>query len=102
MAYQPFAERHHVFQVREGGFGLEHPEFREVAPRFRFFRAKRGAKTINLAQRRRQGFAVELAGLRQVSFLIVDVLHFKKCGRAFAGRGREDGRVGESVALARP
>ena len=61
VADQPFAERHHVFQVRVGGFRLEHPEFGEVAARLRFFRAKRGPEAVDLAERRGRGFDVELA-----------------------------------------
>ena len=33
-ADQAFAERHHVVEVGVGGFGLEHPEFGEVAAGF--------------------------------------------------------------------
>ncbi len=38
--------------------------------------------------------------MRQIGFLIVDVIHFEQSGRAFAGGGREHGRVSERVALA--
>ena len=102
VADQAFAERHHVFQVRVGGFGLEHPEFGQVAARLRFFGAKGGPKTVDLAQRRGHGFDVKLAGLREVGLLIVDVLHLEERGGAFAGRRREDGRVGRACSPARP
>ena len=80
----------HVFQMRVGGFGLEHPEFGQVAARLRFFGAERGAERIDLAERRGRGFHVKLAGLRQIGLLVVDVVHFEKRGGAFAGRGREN------------
>ena len=33
-ADQAFAERHHVVEAGIGGFGLEHPEFGQMAPCF--------------------------------------------------------------------
>jgi hypothetical protein len=41
-----------------------------------------------------------MAALRQIGFLVVNVVDFEKRGRAFAGGGREHRRVGEGVALA--
>ena len=61
-----------------------------------------GPKHVDLAERRGHGFDVELAGLREVGLFLVDVLHLEERGGAFAGRGREDRRVGERVALASP
>ena len=85
--------------MRVGGFGLEHPEFGEVAARLRFFGAKCGTEGVDLAERRGGGFDVELAGLREIGFFVVDVLHFEERGGAFARGGSEDRRVGERVAL---
>ncbi len=85
--------------MRVGSFGLEHPEFGEVAARLGFFRAKCGAERVDLAESHGGGFDVELAGLRQVGLLVVNVIYFEERGGAFAGSGREDGRVGERVAL---
>ena len=48
-AYQPLAERHHVIERRVRRFRLQHPEFRQVTPRLRFFRAKRRPKCVHLA-----------------------------------------------------
>ena len=98
-ADEAFAERHHVFQMRVRCFGLEHPEFGEMAARLRFFRAERWAECIDLAKRGGRCFDVELAGLREIGFLVVDVIHFEKRGGAFARSGRENRRVGERVAL---
>ena len=52
VAHQSFAERHHVFQVRIGRLGLQHPEFGQVPARLGFFGAKRWPEAINLAQSR--------------------------------------------------
>ena len=37
--------------------------------------------------------------MREIGFLVVDVIHFEECGGAFASCGSEDGRIGERVAL---
>ena len=58
---QTFAERHHVFQVRVGSLRLKHPEFGEVAARFRFLGAEGRTKRINLAERHGRRLDVELA-----------------------------------------
>ena len=99
-ADQAFAERHHVVEAGVGGFGFEHPEFGEMAARLGFFGAERGAERVDLAERHGGGFDVKLAALRQVRFLVVDVVDFEERGGAFAGSGREHRRVGERVALA--
>ena len=98
-ADEALAELHHVVEMRVGGFGLEHPEFGEVAARLGFFGAKRGAEGVDLAERGGRRFDVKLAGLREVGLLVVNVIHFEKGGGAFAGGGRENGRVRERVAL---
>ncbi len=99
VADQAFAERHHVFEVRVGGLGLEHPEFGQVAARLRFFGAKCGPESVDLAERRRDGFEVKLARLREVGFFLVHVLHLEERGGAFARGWSEDRRVGQRVAL---
>ena len=78
---------------------LEHPEFGEVAARFRFFRAEGWPECVHLAEGHGGRLDVELARLRQVGFFVVNVLDFKQRGSAFAGRRSKDGRVGENVAL---
>ena len=50
----------------EGDLGLDHPELGEVAARLRLLRAEGRAEAVDLAQRERGGFDVELAGLREV------------------------------------
>src|SRR6266568_2552554 len=47
-----------------------------------------------------QRFTVKLPALRQVGFLMVDVIDFEQSRRALAGGRREHGRVGEGVTLA--
>ena len=57
--------------------GLDHPEFGKVAARFGFFGAERRAKGVNLAQGHGAGFAVKLAGLREVG-LLSEVIGFEE------------------------
>src|SRR5271156_5059679 len=71
-----------------------------MAASFGFLGAKCRSKCVHLAECGGGRFDVELAGLRQVGFLIINVIHFEKRGRSFAGGGSEDRRVGERIALA--
>ena len=59
-ADEAFAELNHVFEMRVGGFGLEHPEFGEVAASLGFFGAERGAEAVDLAERGGGGFDIKL------------------------------------------
>ncbi len=45
------------------------------------------------------GFDIELAALREVGLLVVNVIHFKERAGAFASGGGEHGGIGEGVAL---
>src|ERR1700674_5883032 len=99
-ADEAFAEGHGFLELDVSGFGLEHPKFGEVAAGLGFFSAEGRAEGVDLAESHGDGFGIELAALGQVGFLIVDVVDFEKGGGAFAGGGREHGRVGERVALA--
>src|SRR6266567_2849238 len=86
-----------------GGFtfsSLEVSRLSVSSSRDLFFSAEGGAERVNLAKSHRDGFGIKLAALRQIGFLIVDVIHFEQSGRAFAGGGREHGCVSERVALA--
>ena len=74
---KPFAEVHHVFITGVGDLGLDHPEFREVATRFRFLRAERRAECVALAERRSRGFIIKLAGLRQICLVVAKVIDLK-------------------------
>src|SRR4029450_9739955 len=53
---------------------------------------------VDLAERHRVRFVVELTALRQIRGLLLEVLRRKQRRRAFAGGGREDGRVGQDEA----
>src|SRR5271156_3115190 len=99
-AHQPLTELNHVFQVREGGLGLEHPEFSQMTASFGFLGAKCRSECVHLAECRSGRFHIELARLRQIGFLIINVIHFEKRGRSFAGGGSKDRRVCERIALA--
>ena len=96
---ESFGERDHVVEVGVGHLGLDHPELGEVAARLALLGAERRAEAVDLAERHRVGFVVELAALRQVRRLVVEVLHREQRRRAFARGGREDRRVGEDEAL---
>ena len=65
-------------EVRVSHFRLHHPEFREMAAGLRFLGAERRPETVNFAERHGRGFAVELAGLAQVSFVVVEVVRLRK------------------------
>ena len=88
-----------VFEVGEGHLGLDHPELGEVAAGLRFFGAEGGAEAVDLAEREGGGFDVELAGLGEVGLVVVEVVHLEELGGAFAGVGREDGRIGADEAV---
>ena len=70
-----------------------------MPPRLGFLGAESRPKAIHLAERHRGGFVVELAGLSQVSLIVVEVIHLEQGGRAFAGRRRENGRVHQREAV---
>ena len=70
-----------------------------MAARLGFFGAKGRAEAIRLAESRAGGFVIELAGLRQIDFLVFEIIDFKQSGRAFAGGRREDGRVHQNEAV---
>ena len=74
---QPFAELRDFIEMRVRGLRLEHPEFRQVAPRLGFFGAKRRAKRIHLPERCRRCLQVKLARLRKVSLFFIDVADFE-------------------------
>ncbi len=78
-----------------GDFRLDHPELGEMAARLRFLRAERRPEAVDLAQRHRGRFNVELARLREVS-LLFEVVDRKQCGGAFACGRSKDRRIGES------
>ncbi len=91
-------EVHHVVEVRVRHFRLDHPELGEVAARLRLLGAERRAEAVHAAERHRVRFVVELAALRQVRGLILEILRREQRRRALAGGRREDRRVGEDEA----
>ena len=100
MGEEAFGEVHQAVEVEVGDLGLDHPELGEVASSFGLFGAEGGAEAVDLAERQGGGFDVELAGLGEVSHLVlVEVLHFEELGGAFAGVGREDGWIGAREAV---
>ena len=69
-ADQAFGQIHEVVEFGIGDFRFDHPEFREMAARLGFFRAKSRAERIHLAQRHGRGFDIELPGLGQKRLLV--------------------------------
>ena len=93
-----FGEVHEAVEVHEGDLGLDHPELGEVAAGLRFFCAEGGAEAVDLAEGERGGFDVELAGLGEEGG-VAEVVELEEGAGAFAGGGREDGRIGADEAV---
>ena len=98
MGEEVFGELEQAVEVHVGDFGLDHPELGEVAAGLGFFGAEGGAEAVDLAQGEGGGLDVELAGLGEVG-RVAEVVDGKERGGAFAGGGREDGRVGADEAV---
>ncbi len=96
---QPLGKRDHIVEIGVGHLRFHHPELGEVAARLALLGAEGRTEGVHLAQRHRVRFVVQLPALRQVRLLIVEILDWKQCGRALAGRRRKDRRVGEDEAL---
>ena len=64
-----------------------------MPPGLRLLGPEGGAEGVDVAEGHGRGFVVELAGLRQVDLLVVEVVDLEQGGGALAGGGREDGRV---------
>ena len=98
---EAFGEVEEAVEFEEGDFGFDHPELGEVAAGFGFFGAEGGAEAVDLAEGQGRGFDVELAGLGEVGFVVVEVVHLEELGGSFAGVGGEDGWIGadESVGV---
>ena len=70
-----------------------------MAAGLRFFGAKRRAEAVGLAERGAGRFVIKLAGLREIDFFVFEVIDFEQSRCAFAGGGREDGRVHQHEAV---
>ena len=64
-----------------------------------FFGAEGGAEAVDFTEGHGVRFVVELAGLSEVGFIVVEVIDFEERGGAFASGGGEDGRVDEGEAV---
>ena len=69
-----FGEVHVAGDVAEGHFGLDHPEFGEVADGVAVFGAEGGAERIDVGEAHRLGFDVELTGDGEVAGFAEEVL----------------------------
>ena len=93
-----FGQFHQPVEVHEGNLRLDHPELRQMPPRLRLLRAKRGPEAVHLAQRQRRRLHIKLAALRQVRG-IAEVVHGKQRGCAFARGRRQNRRIGADVPV---
>src|SRR5258708_18611392 len=64
--YELFGKFHIAVQVAVRDFRLDHPEFRQMTPRFGFLGAKGRPEAIALAECERARLRIELSALRQV------------------------------------
>jgi hypothetical protein len=71
-------ELQQVFEAGVGHLGFDHPELGEVPAGLRFFGAEGWAEGVDLAERQRSRFDVELAGLREVGLVVVEVIHLEE------------------------
>ena len=97
--HQLFGHALHFFEIGVSHLRLHHPELGQVAARLRFFRAKGRPEAVHFAERHRVRFVVKLAGLRQIHFLVFEVIHFEQRRGAFARRRREDRRIHQREAV---
>ena len=86
---QVFLEPHVIVRIVPGDFRLEHPELGEVTARLGFFGAERRPEGVDLPERRRGGFAVQLTGLGEVG-LLLEVVDLEQARTAFADRAGDD------------
>ena len=94
-----FGQLQQAVEIAVGDFGLDHPELGEVAAGLGFFRAEGGAEAVDLAEGERGGLDIKLAGLGEEGG-VAEVVDGKQRRGAFAGGGREDGRIGADEAVA--
>ena len=82
-----------VFESGVSHLRLHHPELGEMAAGLRFFGAEHRTEAIGFAEGRGGRLAIELAGLREIDFFVLEVIDFEESRGAFASGGREDRRV---------
>src|SRR5579862_4234345 len=88
---------HQVVEVRISNLRLDHPELSQMSASLRFFRAERRSERIDLAQRHRRRFDIELPGLREER-LFLKIVDGKQRRRPFASCGSNDRWIGQSEA----
>ena len=79
-------EIHVVFDIREGDFRLDHPEFRGVSRGVGVFGAEGRAEGVNVAEGLCVGFSVQLPGNREVGRLAEEILRVIHGAVLSAGR----------------
>ena len=65
MGHQPLGQLHVVQDVAEGGFGLDHPEFRSVPGRVGVLGAERGPEGVDAPERAGERLPFQLTGDRE-------------------------------------
>src|SRR6476469_1390109 len=65
----------------------------------RLFGPERGAEAVHFPERHRSGFVIQLARLRQVYRLVLEVLNWEQCSGSLAGGRREDRSVHQREAV---
>jgi len=70
----------------EGHFRLDHPEFGPGGGVFWISLRGKLGRSNTLCERGGGGFAIELAGLREVDFFVFEVIEFEKSAGAFRMR----------------
>src|SRR5262249_14373082 len=62
-------------------------------------RAEHRTEAVRLAEGRGGGFAIELAGLSEIDFLVLEVIDFEERCSSFAGSGRKDRRIDKNESV---
>ncbi len=94
-----FCQLHQAVELEVCDLGFDHPELGEVAASLRLLRAEGGAEAVDLAECECGGFDVELAGLREVGLVVVEVVHLEELAGAFARIRSQDRRIGADEAV---
>src|SRR5262249_53583036 len=85
--------------IVERDLWLDHPELGEVPPSLGFFRAERWAEAVDLAECRRGGFDVELAGLGEIGFPQLEVVGAEQFTGLLPDRPSQDWGIDQCEAV---
>src|SRR5215467_6355462 len=85
-----FGQVHYIVQVGVGHFGLDHPEFGQMATGLGFLSAEGRAEAVDFSERGRSRLVIKLSGLSKIRFGIFEIIDAEQRRGSFAGGGRED------------